>query len=90
MAPAIANGQYDYTVAASVPVTKSKHIPRDLDKEIQNPGVARATRAVSKESPEGTQSYQNDTRTVLQQHVVRLLFVSQFDCCALTSWKDRG
>ena len=48
------NGSHDYTVAPAVPVTRDRPLPVDLDKVIQNPGAARATRAVTKENPEGT------------------------------------
>ncbi|KAK9827453.1 hypothetical protein WJX74_003320 [Apatococcus lobatus] len=51
-----------------VPVTQQRPVPVNLDQYIKNPGAPRATRAVSKEKPHGSDN-SADNRTVLQQHV---------------------
>ncbi|RUS22340.1 caleosin domain protein [Endogone sp. FLAS-F59071] len=59
------------TAAPDAPVTYERPVPTDLDKFIKNPAVPRASEAVSKEMPHGTENYEKvkDGRTVLQQHV---------------------
>ncbi|KAK9918518.1 hypothetical protein WJX75_004673 [Coccomyxa subellipsoidea] len=55
------------TGVAEVPVTL-KGAPENFGSKMPNPGLARATKAVSAEKPSGTSSSPKD-RTVLQQHV---------------------
>jgi len=59
------------TTAARAPVTFQRPVPTDLERYIDHPSAPRASEAVSKEKPKGTEDYDaiKEERTVLQQHV---------------------
>lgn len=56
-------------IVEEVPATVRFPPPTDLDKYIPNPGMGRATRAVTKEMPEGSPT-SPDNATCLQQHML--------------------
>lgn len=53
---------------SEVPITQDRPVPEGLEEKINNPGMPRATKAISAEKPNGSEDSPNN-RTVLQQHV---------------------